>query len=70
MDLIVDYFQFIWSLIKKIEPLEIIISLVTMAFAGYTSVKLYMQNRQLRDLAKVFPQIDSLQDKIKYYEHT
>lgn len=68
MDTFVLNFKYCTSLIKELEPLEILISLITMFFAGYTSLKLYRQNKQLKDLAKVFPKIDNFQDTIKYYE--
>ena len=51
-----------------LEPFEVIISFITMIFAGYASFRLLMQNRRLKELARSAPKIENFQDKITFYE--
>ncbi|MBF8278334.1 MAG: hypothetical protein HW390_3407 [Candidatus Brocadiaceae bacterium] len=51
-----------------LEPFEVIISFITMIFAGYASFRLLMQNRRLKELARSAPKIENFQDMITFYE--
>ena len=65
VSLLWDFFN---KLVEPLEPFEIIISLITMIFAGYASFRLMMQNRRLKELARTAPKIENFQDKIRFYE--
>ena len=60
-----DYFCKVGALL---EPFEIVISFITMIFAGYASFRLLRQNRRLKELARSAPKIEGFQDKITFYE--
>ena len=60
-----DYFCKVGALL---EPFEIVISFITMIFAGYASFRLLRQNRRLKELARLAPKIENFQDKITFYK--
>ena len=62
-----------WQFLSKtfwpiMTNLETLFSFLAMVFAGYVSLRLWRQNRQLRDLARGAPKIENFQENAKFWE--
>ena len=68
-----NIFVTIWDFLKNagttLAPFQVLIGLLAMVFAGYASLRLWKQNKQLKEVARAAtPKTENLQDTIRFYE--